>query len=341
MVNCRNCGGNLWQKYAIKSIPLLLSSNRELIPEILNQTKGFGWKSVAKFSLGIAIAYLRSSRMANKMKTLLEIDLIMKLVKTLSTLSLILTMTACQGNQVNSDLKGSIDRPGDDITVLQAWFGETVFLQLNNVVLGGKTFKVSSCSEKDRRAYTGSDGQTYYHVTTDCTSAAEDAMRLDGQSRSPLLNKSIHSYYDVPSQSSKQNITGRCEMTEFRTITPDAALASSDFRGIGFYYSGSNTDLIGKDRLHKVGSVTLKNGNSATVHRFIAQSMCFGNGGNGGSISDRQFKFRPFVQFNGSDGNIYNIWDNVGSDYLLGRNRAVSQYVFVRDFDRQDELLKK
>ena len=132
-----------------------------------------------------------------------------------------------------------------------------------------------------------------------------------------------------------------CELVELRTVTPDYVLEQPSFKGISFYFNPGSAEIVRKDALHKVGSVILKNGTPASVHRFIAQGMCFGTGGNGGSSSDRQYKFRPFAQYH-VDGNDYNVWDDVQNDYLLGRDRNnYSRYVFVKDFDRQQELQKQ
>lgn len=260
--------------------------------------------------------------------------------KFLTAAIAIAVLSACQGETADSGLNASIEKRGEDVTVLQAWLGQTVSLDFTGHFGGDYRIKPSDCVETSRRPYNGNNGQQYFYVTTNCASAIENAMKMNGQ-RSPLIGSAPHTYYDYPNQG-QSTTSGMCEMVEFRTITPDASLDSPAFKGIGFYYSRSQSELIKKDRLHKVGHVTLKNGAPATVHRFIAQGMCFGLGGNGGTIADRQYKFRPFAQFDGFDGNLYSVWDSVDKDYLLGRDREnFSSYVFVKEFDRQQELLKQ
>ena len=130
-----------------------------------------------------------------------------------------------------------------------------------------------------------------------------------------------------------------CELIEFRTVTANEVFEQASFTGFGFYIGGAyygGEEFVEKSRLHKVGDVTLADGRPGAVHRFTVQGFCFGSGGTGDSTYHRQYKFRPFARFV-ANGQTYNVWDDVASNYFLGRQQGGA---WIQTFDRQNELLK-
>lgn len=162
------------------------------------------------------------------------------------------------------------DRTGRDVAVLQAWIGSSVGLGEDDDTgdEGGLKIKASDC---DLLARAGS-------VRAGCSRAVEEASRLSAASQaSPLLGPAIHEWSNVNGRI--MSLSGTCELVELRTVTPAAVMSASSFEGIGFYFGGAHegdTYLVAKSRLHPVGQVTLRDGRSALVHRFIVQGFCFG-----------------------------------------------------------------
>ncbi len=263
-------------------------------------------------------------------------------MQKLLVLAALVIAVGCSPDTPTSALKQTVDQRASDITVLQAWHGKSYALDLPGHFPGGELDK-QECSEVGNY----SSGSAIYR-TVRCSSELERKAKLDGfADRSPLLNDSLHMYASIPSEGREYWQTGRCEIVEFRTVIRDAALNAASFTGIGFYLSpghtqdGSTRFYVAKNRLHAVGHVTLVDGSPATVHRFIAQGMCFGLGGNGGSIYSRRYKFRPYARF-ASDGFEHQVWDDVAKDYLLGLpEQSTSGTPRVESFDRQLELLKQ
>jgi hypothetical protein len=260
---------------------------------------------------------------------------------------LILVLAASCGTKATSSLESNnIDTRGNDVTVLQAWLGSTVSLRLGSWSSGDYILNPSDCTTMREQRWSSSQGEVIRR-DVDCTDAYQNAARVNG-GESPVLNKILMTYDQIANTNSYYTVSGMCELFEFRTVSPRAVVDAASFKGIGFYASTSRyndhyiTPFIAKDSLHEVGSVTLKDGRPGAVHRFTMQGMCFGTGGNGGTIADRAVKFRPYAQFYAQDTDtVYSVWDDVATDYLLGRNRDLIQYVFVRNFDRQSELLKQ
>ncbi len=198
-----------------------------------------------------------------------------------------------------------VDKTGADVAVLQAWLGDAITQADQPPSLGGLRFDPAGC--------TG----------TDCTAAAE-----------ALLGAPFVLPFVYPGPTS-----GRCEAIELRTVTRRPALEAPSFAGIGFFFGGS-TGFVPRARLSAAGAVTLADGTPATVHRFLAPGMCFGQGGNSSSILSRRFTFKPYARFDAaSAATEYRVWDDVREDYLLGRTRDTS-YGFVSRFDRSAELLR-
>jgi hypothetical protein len=202
-----------------------------------------------------------------------------------------------------------LDQPGSDVAVLEAWFGTRVTASTQPPSLGGSRFDLSKCNGED------------------CTDSVAALLTLEGADRaSPFVN-----VFRYPGLSS-----GICETIELRTVTRAGALVADTFAGIGFWWNGS-FGFVSPDRLHEVGRVTLKDGSPGVVHRFLAQGMCFGQGGNSGSILSRRFEFKPYARFD-VPATQYRIWDDVPQNYLLGRSPQPG-YVFIDRIDRRSELI--
>jgi hypothetical protein len=199
------------------------------------------------------------------------------------------------------------------VTVLQAWFGTSVTSSVQPPAAGGDRFDQSLCSGED------------------CTAAAAALLRRDGAAQpSPFVNVFRYS----------PDSSGRCEVVELRTVTRDGALAAPTFAGLGFWFAGS-FGFATPAQLDAVGHVTLSDGSPATVHRFLAQGMCFGLGGNSSAIASRHFEFKPYARYDvAGTATQYRNWDDVASDYRLGR-AAYPDSQFVASFDRQGELLAR
>lgn len=259
---------------------------------------------------------------------------------------IVITAIACGQQKTDSSAlqSGSIDQASADVTVLQAWLSDKDAAVDFGTPWFTPDYKLNPdrCQTISSQTHQGNDG-FYTRAEVDCSSELREKASQDFDKDSPLITEAGHSYIRR-SVGSSYSESGYCEIVEFRTVIRDAALNSPVFNGIGFYYSRSRYDttsrgkFIDKDQLHAVGHVTLKDGSPATVHRFIAQGMCFGMGGNGDSIYHRRYVFRPFARFTGDHDTTYNNWDNVQNNYLLGLS---DNNVTVKTFDRQNDLLKQ
>jgi len=266
-------------------------------------------------------------------------------MKSIFTFILATLASACS---VQLDKSSSLaewhNQQGSDITMLQAWIGQTVGVR--GGVPGAGDLDPELCPvirENTSQTRTGIMRTT---AEVDCREEVEKQLALNLEVISPLITPAAHFLEYDEQNPQRRTISGKCEILEFRTITRDSALLAPTFHGIGFHLAGSLSSyepyaFVSKDRLHAVGHVTLKDGSPATVHRFIAQGFCFQLGGTGGALSNRQYKFRPFAEFKADDNgsNFYRQWDNVEHDYQLGRSYDRYSYVFTRSFDRQSELL--
>lgn len=197
------------------------------------------------------------------------------------------------------------DQLGQDVTVLQAWIGKTIGRRYDNgYQLGDIAIDPSRCSGRD------------------CTGPVSSILE------SSLLGRFEYDF----------NSSGQCETIEIRTVTRTSVLDAPTFQGLGFYLSGNERlVLVSKDALNfaAVGQVTLKDGSPAVVHRFVTKGLCFGLGGNGGSLYRRSYELKPFARFE-TNGDTYRVWDSVPTNYLLGRR---DQGAWVQSFDRQNEVL--
>lgn len=212
-----------------------------------------------------------------------------------------------QGSVGVQDLTTS--RDGNDVTVLVGRLGETIGrMYPDGQKLGDRALDLSRCED------------------TDCTSAAQE-----------LLDATLVGDFSYDAASS-----GACETIEFTTLTKRAAFDAPTFRGIGFYVSSQGMSFVSKETLlarGDSGEVTLKDGSRAIAHRFVAQGMCFGLGGNGGAIARRTYEWKPYARFD-AGGDTYRIWDGVRRNYFLGRVDGSLSAGFVSSFDRTRELLR-
>lgn len=202
------------------------------------------------------------------------------------------------------------NQPGQDVTVLQAWIGQTVGRRYaNGYQLGDLALDLSRCSGED------------------CGGAAQSVLA------SELVGGFRYS----------ADYSGQCETIEIRTVIRDSALDAPTFKGIGLYVSSLGEPvLVDKSRLAgraDSGRVTLADGSPGHVHRFVVKGMCFGLGGNGGSLYRRSYDLKPFAQFDVPETDTsYRVWDSVDQNYFLGRKADGS---WVPSFDRQNELLQR
>lgn len=118
----------------------------------------------------------------------------------------------------------------------------------------------------------------------------------------------------------------RCQVVTIQTVSKAAAAAASD--GIGAYYGygagpRSSEKVVPAARLQKVADATLKNGDKAVVHTFVALGAC-DVGGRWGAAT-----FKPYMQFTSNE--VYKNWD-AHENYAVSYNTG--------SFDRTSELLK-
>lgn len=256
------------------------------------------------------------------------------------------SLVACDGTKSSSEASSSLastsDNRGNDITVLQAWLGQTVMVTIDGFFGGDLQLARTACPIV--RDETFGSGTVEHHVQ--CDREIEQKARLSGFTQdSPLVNEGALYTYGEEGPNHFYAISGECELVEMRTVLRDAALNAATFTGVGFYLAGGFSTIdnrsqffVAKDRLHAVGHVRLADGAPATVHRFIARGSCFETGGNGDSLAHRHFELRPFAQY-GEGGNDFKVWDQVPADYKLGFVFESPQSHFVQGFDRQNELL--
>jgi hypothetical protein len=198
------------------------------------------------------------------------------------------------------------DQSSGDVASLQAWLGPTITGSAESPSLGGDRFDEGAC------------------VGGDCTAAAAALLALPGHAPSPFV-KPLHF---TPQRS------GRCEIVELRTVTRLSAVEAESFAGLGFWIDGIET-FVPAAQLDEVGRTTLRDGSPAVVHRFLAAGMCFGLGGNTGSILQRRYDWKPYARFD-VPGAQYRNWDVTPMNSHLGR---ASDGNFDSSFDREGELL--
>jgi hypothetical protein len=217
--------------------------------------------------------------------------------------------------QITSAATTSDQRSGD-VTVLQAWIGQTI----SQGYAGG--YKPGDFTLDINRCHGG-----------DCSGAVS----------------SLVDSYLIGSFEYEANRSGLCELVELRTVIRKSAFDAPSFTGIGFFLAGrADPVFVSKANLEReagAGTVTLKDGQPGLVHRLVYQGTCFGLGGNGGSLYRRNYTFRPYAAYAGADGVTYRNWDEVPTDYLLGRATDRMGFVdsrgaWVQSFDRQADVLR-
>lgn len=200
------------------------------------------------------------------------------------------------------------DTSGGDVALLQVWIGETAGLRYESgTALGDKVLSRDQCSGAD------------------CRAAAQS-----------VYDSLVVGPFDYDFERS-----GRCETVEIRTVLRESALRAPTFRGIGLHLSTTAgpvfVDKATLDGRPAAGRVTLADGTPGVVHRFVARGMCFGLGGNGGSIAMRHYELKPFAAFE-ADGAEHRVWEHRAENLRLGRR---PDGTFVPSVDRQAELLAK
>lgn len=215
--------------------------------------------------------------------------------------------TEGDGASGSSSAAATVDQASGDVTVSQAWIGQTIGRRYENgYQLGDLALNLRRCGG------------------TDCTSGAQD-----------LLASELAGTFSYD-----ENSSGQCETVEIRTVIRKSALEAATFKGIGLYVSGRGFLFVDKNRLNGRaydGDVTLSSGAPGVVHKFVVQGTCMGLGGNGGSLYRRGYSFKPYAQYD--DGtNTYRNWDDVASDYYLGR---ASDGAWVSGFERRGDALNR
>jgi len=125
----------------------------------------------------------------------------------------------------------------------------------------------------------------------------------------------------------------RCALLRVTTAGKDAALAGA--AGIGFWSAQTAAGNVAADdvglflpkgRLKPVGTATLLNGETATLHEFVGVANC-----QAGSSGDLSRLFKPYMEFeDGNDGRTFRNWD-LASNYRIGGD--------VTQFDRSGDVL--
>lgn len=119
-----------------------------------------------------------------------------------------------------------------------------------------------------------------------------------------------------------------CTLQEIRTASRTRALDTAV--GIGFWFN-NETRLIPKEALREVGKGVRRDGEPVVIHSFLAPTFCWM--GSVTASATTPYLFKPFIQYAGTDGRTYRIWDPATDNYVL-------QYDRVKDFDRTSEVLR-
>lgn len=219
----------------------------------------------------------------------------------------------------------TIDQESGDTTVLKA-FNTGVAIGVGS---GALPIDLSLCYKVE-----GSETYGYF----ECARAMEKAIAASHpEIVGPIIGRSIVAAERSSNDQEWQVNQYFCRLLEIQTVTRNAALQSAE--GIGFSYDGS-ISFSALDRLVAIGTATLRNGESATIHRFQAPAFCWR--GSATSSSRATYDFKPFLQFKAVNGDVFRNWDAVPQNYAVGRvgfNGTTSNGSWIEGFDRSAEVL--
>jgi hypothetical protein len=129
-----------------------------------------------------------------------------------------------------------------------------------------------------------------------------------------------------------QQDISRCALLRVTTASKNAGLANS--LGIGFWSSQAAEGnqaaedagrFTPRSELKAVGTATLRSGAPATLHEFVGVANCPASG------AEVLRLFKPYMEFQGSDGTHFRNWD-LASNYRISPS--------VRGFDRSADVLR-
>ncbi len=133
--------------------------------------------------------------------------------------------------------------------------------------------------------------------------------------------------------------SGKCELLEVSTIITSDAFSSENFRGIGLYLGGTTGgkgQWISRDEL-QLQFDHRQNGLPYLEHVFLVQGMCFGQGGNSGSIWNRSFQVKPYAVFDSQESHLlYFKWEDTLQNHEISPGRTESGQANI---NRRPELL--
>jgi hypothetical protein len=219
----------------------------------------------------------------------------------------------------------TIDQESGDTTVLKS-FNTGVSIGSGG---GAQSIDLNVCDKLE-------GGETYAYF--ECTRAIESAIAASHpEIVGPVLGRNV-----VAAERSSSNDAWRvnqyfCRLLEIQTVTRNAALQNAE--GIGFSYEGAFS-FIPLEKLVAIGTATLRNGETATLHRFQAPAFCWR--GSATSSSRATYDFKPFLQFKAANGDVFRNWDSVPQNYAVGRvgfNGTTSNGSWIEGFDRSAEVL--
>jgi hypothetical protein len=150
----------------------------------------------------------------------------------------------------------------------------------------------------------------------------------------------VHAYRNKTS-GKWQSLSGQCEAVEMHTLIKESVYNGFNFKGLGVWTSKTGNSFITKRNLRPSFKVDLKSGQQAYGVVILTAGHCYGLGGNGGSLYNRYFEFKPwsFEIVPNQYGKVERrTWDWVDKNYRLGRTKDGKG--FIRYFDRSRELLK-
>jgi hypothetical protein len=219
----------------------------------------------------------------------------------------------------------TIDQESGDTTVLKA-FNTRVAIGVGS---GAQPIDVNQCEKLE-------DSETYANF--DCSRAIESMIAASHPDIvGPVIGRIIVRAERPSADYAWQVNQYFCRLLEIQTVTRNVALQSAE--GIGFSYNGSPS-FSALEKLVAIGTVTLRNGETATLHRFQAPAFCWR--GSVTSSSRATYDFKPFLQFTAVNGDVFRNWDSVPQNYAVGRvgfTGTTSNGSWIEGFDRSAEVL--